>query len=75
MPTHRRRPRRYPFFRLPFFPCVFLCADFLCGFLLLPQPVTAIFVLVLISAPFCPTNSVGIASFVLQRFVFAPSAE
>ncbi len=39
------------------------------------QPVTAIFVLVLISAPFCPTNSVGIASFSLQKLPFAASAE
>src|ERR1700722_7800750 len=38
------------------------------------QPVTEIAVLLLIFAPFCATNSVGIASLLAQRFPFAASA-
>ena len=53
-------------FALPFFFVVFLC---------FAQPVTAIFVLWLILAPFWATNAVGIASFVLQRLPLAASAE
>src|SRR6202167_1926833 len=39
------------------------------------QPVTAIFVLCLIAAPFCATNSVGIVSLLVHRSPFAASAE
>ena len=39
------------------------------------QPVILIGVLRLIFTPFCATNSVGIASFEVQRFPFAASAE
>ncbi len=39
------------------------------------QCVTAIFVLCLSTAPFCAWNSVGIASFDVQRLPFAASAE
>src|SRR5665213_1464455 len=68
----RRGPRYFlplpPFlpFALPFFFVAFLCFG---------QPVTAIFVLSWISAPFCPTKAVGIASFDLQRVPLAARAE
>ena len=39
------------------------------------QPVTATFVVWLSRAPFCPTNSVGIDSLLVQRFPIAASAE
>src|SRR5580704_1894211 len=65
------RSHRFPRWAVVCFPCLALC--FLCT--VLPHPVTAIFVVVLISAPFCPTNSVGIDSFVLQRSLFATRAE
>ena len=57
----------------PFLP--FALRFFLLAFLCFGQPVTAIFVLWLIIAPFCATNSVGIASFAVQRLPFAASAE
>jgi hypothetical protein len=41
----------------------------------LAQPVAVIFVDVWITAPFCPRNAVGIASFDLHRLPFAASAE
>ena len=43
--------------------------------LCLGHPVGVIGVLVCISAPFCATNAVGIASFAVQRLAVAANAE
>src|ERR1700722_11463043 len=58
-----------------FFLCLRLAFVFVLGFFAFVQPVTVIGVLSCISAPFCPSNAVGIFSVLLHKLPLAARAE